>query len=310
MILSVDFNPVIRKRIKIPYRRGHVGTVQPERLDVFPGGEGIELSLMLGVMNEESIGMGFAGSYNGMAIRDFLNDSGIINEFVNIKEPTGEQLFINYSDDQELISEISPRVSKEEISEFINAFKENLQSSEMVCISGTAPKNFPGEVYEEIISIAKENGQKVLAGMKGHNAHHIANEKPYLLTLDVNTLENMTHLKLEYDSEIFRATRYLRDKGIKYIVVEMGSKGAIVITDEKGYRIELPHLNSGYCNINYGYMLAGFSTGILRGYDDETMLRLGIASSVIHCIRRSGEVDMSDIKSLMNKLEIRVLHDV
>ena len=96
MILSTDLNPVLRKRIRVPFRKDYGGALNPEKIEVFPGGEGIELSFMLRIMNEDSIISGFAGGHNGQAVKDFLDGSDIKHNFVDIKESTGEQLFIHF----------------------------------------------------------------------------------------------------------------------------------------------------------------------------------------------------------------------
>lgn len=310
MILSVDLNPVLRKRIKIPFRKDHTGALTPERIDVFPGGEGIELALMLRIMNEEALVCSISGGHSGDIVKDYLEDSGIINDFVDIKEPTGEQLFIHYSDGQTLISEIRPRLSKEESVVYIRHFKEHLNTCEFVCITGTMPHNLQEGMLDEMIVMTRQFGRKSLVALRGRDLVQSVESSPYLIATDLESLENLTHLKLEYDSEIIKACRYLLDRDIEYVFIDLREKGAIVLTEERGYRLEIPSIEREHCSSNYGYLLAGISLAMTRGYDEETMFRLGTAASFIHCFRRSGEVDMSDIKGLMNKLEVRTFRNI
>lgn len=310
MILSTDLSPVLRKRIKIPFRKGHEGVLKPDKVEVFPGGEGVELGYLLGIMNEDVVVTGFAGGNNGRAIVDFMDESGLRNDFVEIKDSSGEQLFIHYSDGQTFISDIKPKISRDEASQFLKQFKENLNICDIICITGSCPQNMPEELMSELVNMTSQWGRKSLVGLKGKEAMHALQGKPFLLALDIDTLENMTHLKLEYDSEIIKAARYVLDKGVEYLVIDLNEKGAIVLTGERGYRFEYPHPLNQHCTVNFGYMLGGFAAGITRGYDEETVLRLGIAGSIIHCSRHSSEVDMSDIKSLMNKLKIRAFSNI
>jgi fructose-1-phosphate kinase PfkB-like protein len=310
VILSVDLNPVLRKRIKVPFRKDHPGALTPERIDIFPGGEGIELALMLRIMNEDALVCGISGGYTGKVVRDFLDGSGIEHDFVEIRESTGEQLFIHYSDGQTLISEIRPRLSKDEAAVYLRHFKENLNTCEITCITGTVPNNLPDGMLEEMLIMSRQFGRRSLAALKGRDAAQAVKGSPYLMALDLASLENITHLKLEYDSEIIKACRYLLDKDIEYVFVDLREKGALVLSDEKGYRVDIPSIGREHCNTNYGYLLAGVALGMIRGYDEETIFRLGSAASLIHCFIRSGEVDMSDIKGLMNKLEVRTFRNI
>ena len=310
MILSTDLNPVLRKRIRVPFRKDYGGALNPEKIEVFPGGEGIELSFMLRIMNEDSIITGFEGGHNGQAVKDFLDGSDIKHIFVEIKESTGEQLYIHFSDGQTFIPELKPRISREETALFIREFKENLNLCEIVCITGSTPQNIPPELLGELVSMTSQWGRKSLVGLKGRQSVQAIQGKPYLIVLDLETLENMTHLKLEYESEIVKAARYVLEKGIEYLIIDLKEKGAVVLCGDRGYKFEFPHFQGHHCNVNYGYMLAGFAVGITRGYNEETVLRLGIAGSVIHSFRHSAEVDMSDVKNMMNRLAVRAFRNI
>lgn len=310
MILSVDLNPVLRKKIKVPFRKDHPGALTPEKIDVFPGGEGIELALMLRIMNEEALVCGIAGGNTGRIVREFLAESGIQHDLVEIKESTGEQLFIHYSDGQTLISEIKPRLSKDEAAAYMRQYKEKLNTCEITCITGTVPNNLPEGMLEDMLIMSRQFGRISLAALRGRDVAQAVKGSPFLMALDLESLENITHLKLEYDSEIIKACRYLLDKDIEYVFVDLREKGALVLSEEKGYRVDIPSIGREHCNSNYGYLLAGVALGMIRGYDEETIFRLGVAASLIHCFRRSGEVDMSDIKGLMNKLEVRTFRNI
>src|SRR5690606_27001866 len=120
-----------------------------------------------------------------------------------------------------------------------------------ICITGSYPQNLPEEMVGELVNMTAQWGRKSLVGLKGKEASHALQGKPYLLALDLDTLENMTHLKLEYDSEIVKAARYVLDKGVEYLVIDLSEKGSIVLTGDRGYRFEYPHPLSQHCTVNY-----------------------------------------------------------
>jgi len=93
------------------------------------------------------------------------------------------------------------------------------------------------------------------------------------------------------------------------VIVDMGEKGLLVMNSETGISMNLDHevLNPG--RFLHGGILAGFATGMRRKFDFETTSRLSFACGSLDFRNYEGKPDMTDIKALMKKIDIRKFHN-
>jgi len=309
MILSVDLNPVLNKWVEISSNSKDLESFKACNELMIPGDGGAYLSLILSMMNEESSITGFLGGPTGSFIRKYLCDSGVDVTVVEIGDKSTERLILIFNDREIEINLKGAEISREEITLFHREFKEGLNNCELVCMCGEYPENMPVEMPVDMVQLAREWGRKILIAPRKDFLQGVSDASPFMIVLDVEGLESLTNLKLEYEGEIIRASQYLFQNDIAYVVIDMGKDGLLVMNSEVGFSMSIEDNVRDTYGFMRGGILAGFAAGIKRSYDFETTARLSFACGTLDFRRHDGIPDMTDIKALMNKIDIRKFHN-
>lgn len=302
MILSIDLNPTLKRKYfldQIDFNNINI----PNNLIYGPGGEGIELAYLLNGINEDVLVSGFLGGLNGNMIHEILSNESISNEFLSIKDETSDQILISTNNNDLIIGSKGPRITRDELEGFLELYYRLLNKSSLVCCVGNLPLNVPKEIFYTLVAAGNKLNKKTLLAVKEEELKFGIDASPYLVLLDKTQLENLTRLKLDYEYEIIKAGLYILQKGCKIVVISLGNKGSIILTEENVYRVDVPEGEIN-CTTNFGYMLGGFAMAIERNYDFDMMLRIGHSCGMINCFKHSDNIDMSDIKRIMGEIEI------
>lgn len=304
MILSMDLNPVLKRKYFLDNMELNDINI-PSNLIYGPGGDGIELAYLLSGLGEDVLISGFLGGVNGGFIRKDLEDASIPHEFLQIKDETSDNIIISMGNKEEIIIGAKlPRITRDELGGFYELYNQILPSIHLNCFVGSLPINVPKEIYFDLITNGNKVDRKTLLAVKGEELYYGIEAMPYLVLMDKNELENLTKLSLDYEYEIIKAGQYILEKGVSIVVITLGSKGSIILTEDFIYRVEVPNVEVQSCKINYGYMIGGFALAIKRNYDFDMMLKIGQACGSINCFKHREGIDMSDIKRIMGSIEI------
>lgn len=304
MILSIDFNPLLKRKYSLTGLELKQDNI-PHNVIYGPGGDGIELGYLLHGLNERVVLTGFLGGPNGSHIHRMLESSGIPHNYVQIRDESKDNIILSLEKGDEIvIKEKDTRITREEIVSFYQLYSETVKDAEIICCLGELPVNASEETFYDIISMGNKYGKKSILACKGPSLIYGIEAAPYMVLLNKEDLEGITKLSLNYEYEIIKAGLYVLEKGVSFLVIELGDKGSIVLTQEQVYRVEAPKGEKDYCKINYGYMVAGFAVSIQRNHDIDTLLKLGQACGIVNCFKHSDNVDMSDIKRIISDIEV------
>lgn len=304
MILSVDFNPLLKRKIKVENIKKD--TVNIADYVVYgPGGHGLELTYFLNSINEQSLATGFLGGVNGSIINNYLESDKIPNVFFSIKDETSESINISTSlDENIIINSKEPRITREEYEGFFALYNRLILDSKIICLLGELPPNLPKDIFFNLIINGNKLDNKTLIAVKGEGLKYAIESKPEIALLEISQLEDLTNLKLDYEYEIIKAGYYIIEKGVNILVVSLGNRGSIVLTKDFIYRVDVSNGQSPEQKPHFEYMLGGFALSIKRGYDLETFLKVGQACGIAKGYSETEEIDMGDIKKIMGDIEV------
>lgn len=305
MILAIDLNPVLKKKYFFNKENMDLN-MKCDDLIIGPGGEGIELAYLLHNLNENVILSGFLGGINGAYIKNRLDEDGILNEFLEIKDNTLDTLILSLKGKEINIRGKDPRITRDDIMNYYELFNKIIHNSDLLCLLGDNYINLPKEIYNYFLSYANTYNKKTVVRLKGQELKYTLEASPYLVLINKNDLEDLTNLQLDYEYEIIKAAKFIIEKNINILVINMGRTGSIILTKDYIYRADIENLNLDNININYGYMLAGYALALSRNYDYEMMFKLGQACGMVNSFKDSNTFDMSDIKRIMNGIEINI----
>lgn len=301
----MDLNPMINRGYFISdFECGKSYTTYD--IQYRPGGKAIDIGLIIKSFNEPVKITGFMGGRNGDYVVEILDNMDIDHRFVYINEEirTSTRILTDYGVETEII-ERSPSLSNEEVLEFYRQYRQLIKEAEIICCSGALPNGVPEDIYRDLILMAKEEGKKFFLDSRGKALEQGIKASPFLLQLNRDELEEYIGFILTNENEIIKAINYIMENGIEIVIVSLGKAGAIAVYHGHSYKIKMPSIDLVNFNGMDSAIMAGFATSMLRNYDFEHMLKVAAACGGASIMERdTGTIDMVNMKTIMNEIEI------
>ena len=303
MIYTVTLNPSIDYIIETDkFKIGEVNRANKEEL--YPGGKGINVSLMLNELQVENTALGFLGGFIGEYIENTLASNGVNTEFIKLEKGFSR---INLKIKNEVETEINgkgPHISEDNL-QLLYKKIEKLKDEDILVLCGSIPKSLSNTLYQDIISMVAKKNVKVIVDATSNLLLNTLKYNPFLIKPNIHELEEIFDTKIDcIDNTIFYATK-LKDMGAENVLISMGKDGALLI-DSKG-KIYLSNTPYGDVINTVGSgdsMVAGFISGYLKTKDYKEALKLG-ASCGSATAFSSGIGEKKLIDTLKNEIEIK-----
>lgn len=308
MFLTIDLNPYIEKRYNVDNININKD-INIKDSKYSPGTKGIISSTILKMFSERCFLTGFLGGLNGEYYHQELLKLNIPHDFIPIKEETRAQIILEDKNNYINIHEESPRVTREDISKFFELYSKLVEKSNIIYgLSNRLGAGVPEDIYYDLINIGKSKNKRFILHAKSLKLKKGIEAIPYMVILDKKQLEYLLNVKLHFQNEIIRGSKYLLDRGVEFVIIDISNSETLVLGQEKGYRVELnqePDLRY-IPNGNGAYGIAsGFGLGINRQYSMDMTLRLVKAiKTAANLENDSSKIEIAQIKRLMNEVEI------
>ncbi|MCQ4922728.1 PfkB family carbohydrate kinase [Tissierella carlieri] len=305
MILNIDLNPNLdRNYILDKVYLGKNNNTKSSSCS--PSGKAFISSILLDAFNEDSFITGFLGGINGEYFHKRLTEMKMAHEFIPIKEETRTIIRLKDNENDTTILEEGPRITREEIVSFYELYSRLVERTNIICGLGSLlPQGVPKDIYFDLITLANKRGKKFILDIGEDGLSYGIDATPYMVILNQRELEDILKVSLHFENEIIKSGRYILDRGVEFIVIDLQNRGSLVLGQDRGYRVEIPYLGNTIANIDYNGMSAGFALGINRNYDIEMTIRLGQAFNIVSNLESDiMKIEASDIKRLMSQIEI------
>ncbi|MBK5244758.1 MAG: 1-phosphofructokinase [Eubacteriaceae bacterium] len=277
MIFTVTFNPSLDYIVGLSdFHEGEVNRSEWEH--IFPGGKGINVSMVLKNLAIENVALGFVGGFTGNEIQRRIKAFGCITDFVKLKSGISR---INVKVKANKESEINgqgPDITKKEIAKLFEKL-ELLKKGDILVLAGSIPKALPEDTYENIMKILENRGIKIVVDATGELLVKVIKYEPFLIKPNNHELGEIFGVTLKNREEIIKSAKRLQEMGAQNVLVSMADEGAILIgNDNNVYEMKAP---KGVVKNSVGAgdsMVAGFLAGYLKNEDLWEAFRMGVAT--------------------------------
>ncbi|WP_454053599.1 1-phosphofructokinase [Clostridium sp. Marseille-Q7071] len=304
-MITITLNPSIDRRYNIErFEKGKV--FRTNDLQYTPGGKGLNVAKIIKTLNEPVIATGFLGGRSGRYIEEKLDEMNIRHNFVSIDGETRSCLAI-ISDDgsQTEILESGPSISQTDMKRFYKLYEELIRQDEIICISGSMPKDVGIETYKNLIETANKEGKKILLDTSGEALKKGMEARPYLIKPNKEELENLIGNVISTEEDIIKAVSPILKEGINIVAVSLGREGCLVFNDNYMYRVRTPKVKAVNPVGSGDAMIAGFAVSLKRNYEFENMLKLAAACGTSNALEEeTGRVDINNINRLIDDIVI------
>lgn len=276
MIYTVTLNPAIDYVINIDNPiMGAINRCENE--NIYCGGKGINVSLVLKELGINSIATGFLAGFTGLEIEKSLRESGINTDFVHLEKGFSRINIKLRGDEETDFNANGPEVSDFDMHLFYKKL-DNINKEDILILSGSAPKNADDQIYSKILSKTAKSQALTIVDCTGKKLLNTLQYKPFLIKPNVSELAQTFDAKITTLHDIEKYAIKLMTLGAKNVLVSMGDKGSVLFTESKQVIVQSAPKGTPKNTAGAGdSMVAGFIAGYMRTKDYKHALKLATA---------------------------------
>lgn len=276
MIYTVTFNPAVDYIVHTKeLTAGAVNRSDGE--EIYFGGKGINVSLVLAQLGVKSIALGFVAGFTGEAIEKGIANAGIEADFVHLDNGFSR---INVKIKSEKETELNgqgPDIDGKALDELF-AKLDRLTKGDTLVLAGSIPASLPADIYERILEKLSGRNIRVVVDATKDLLLNVLKYKPFLIKPNNFELGEIFDTEMKTTEDIVKYAGKLQEMGAVNVLVSMAGDGAVLL-DEYG-KTHICGVCKGKVKNSVGAgdsMVAGFIAGCEKG-DYEYALKLGTAS--------------------------------
>ena len=243
------------------------------------GGRGINAARVLTRFGAHSVAVTTSGRDVGRKFEELLKHDNFPTEIVKIRHNIRVNLTI--SDRQGLsvkLNEQGPPLSKIELTRIGKAVEKLLPSASWLMLCGSVPPGVDPHFYTNLIRIAADHKVNALLDTDGDALLHGIEAAPAIVSPNQSEAERLLNRALITRTHWVEAVQQIKSMGPKYVVLSLGSRGAVAASDEGVIEVIPPRIEA-LSPIGAGDALAAALVWSMdRGDSFEEALRWGVAA--------------------------------
>lgn len=270
------------------------------------GGKGLNVARIVKLCGSEVLATGLVGGFNGEYLEHLLKQDGIDYDFGHVAGETRSCLNIldeKYGSTEYL--EPGFKVSKEELDRYLEKYRMIVARSGVIILSGSTPKGLPADIYKTLVEIAKQAGKHVILDTSGVNLQEGIKAMPTMVKPNQEELEALYGTKIETFDDVVAHAKKLVAMGIEYVVVSLGSKGAILVSDEgviQGTPPKINPVNTVGCGDS---MVGAFGVALQNGDSPQKALAYAVAVATANALSmETGNFSHDDYDNIIGQVTI------
>ncbi|MFL2077516.1 tagatose-6-phosphate kinase [Marinilactibacillus psychrotolerans] len=307
MIVTITMNPSIDVSYQLDTLK--IDTInRVAKTSKTAGGKGLNVTRVLKQIGADVTASGLMGGFLGEQIKKELNTLNINHAFFPINDEIRNCIAILHDGKQTEILESGPVISLQEGNQFLKHFEQLIQQASVVSFSGSLPLGLPENFYAEMIKISNSKNKDVLLDCSGEGLKRILNgsEKPLLIKPNIEELSDILGIEMMNDlADIKVALMSPLFSDIEWIVVSMGSQGAVAKHKDIFYKVVIPKVEVKNPVGSGDATVAGLAYGLSEGKSDEEILKMANALGILNAQEAmTGHVDMTKFEKTMDQIEV------
>ena len=277
MIYTVTFNPSLDYVVKVnDLKLGRVNRTEEE--DVYPGGKGINVSIVLKNLGYDSSALGFIAGFTGDEIERRVLEFGCKSDFIKLNDGLSRINVKIKSNEESEVNGGGPHINEEALNSLYKKL-DNLQDGDILVLAGSIPKSLPEDIYEKIMERLQKKEIKIIVDATKDLLVNVLKFKPFLIKPNNHELGEIFNVELRTDEEIIEYAKKLQDKGARNVLISMAGDS----------------VGAG------DSMVAGFIAGYLKNYNFKEAFKMGVATGSATAFSE-GLATKDEILKLLNEI--------
>lgn len=277
MIYTVTLNPSLDYIMHLDSLK--INTMnRSNKEEVYPGGKGINVSIVLDILNVPNKALGFMAGFTGHEIERLVHQYGVESDFITLDRGTS-RINVKLSETFETdINGVGPQVTPQDLRELLEKL-EPLKDGDFLVLAGSIPNGISEDIYKKIMKSLADKKIYFIVDTTKEPLLSTLKYKPFLVKPNRYELAETFGVELKNETDIVLYGQKLQELGAQNVLISLGENGAILLTSD-GDIINAPVLKGDVMNsVGAGdSMVAGFIAGYTKTKDFAKALKLGVAA--------------------------------
>lgn len=302
MIYTVTFNPSLDYVVTVEhFTCGVVNRTKDER--IFPGGKGVNVSMVLQNLGHENTALGFLAGFTGRELQRLLEERGIKTDFISVEKGMSRINVKLRSDKESEINGQGPAVSEEDIAR-LYAKLDALQDGDVLVLAGSIPDVMPGSMYRNIMEDLQGKNLKIAVDATKDLLVNVLQYHPFLIKPNNHELGEIFGVTIESKADVVFYAKKIQKQGARNVLVSMAGEGAVLVAEDGSiFKAEAPKgklVNSVGAGDS---MVAGFLAGYLETGSYAEAFKMGVCAGSASAFSEELATK-AEVLELMEKGEI------
>lgn len=277
MIYTLTFNPSLDYIVTVPkFTCGVVNRTSEEV--IFPGGKGINVSMVLKNLGFENTALGFLAGFTGDKLKSLVEEKGIHAEFIPVEQGM-TRINVKLRSEQETeINGQGPAIGEQDIHKLYERL-DLLQDGDILVMAGSIPDVMPGTMYMDIMKYLQKKRLKIVVDATKDLLVNVLRYHPFLIKPNNHELGEIFGVSIREKADVIIYAKKLREQGARNVLVSMAGDGAVLVAEDGTvYQAEAPKgkvVNSVGAGDS---MVAGFLAGYLEQENYGNAFQMGVCT--------------------------------
>lgn len=277
MIYTITFNPSLDYIVTVPeFKLGAVNRTEKEIL--FPGGKGINVSIVLKNLGMESTILGFTAGFTGEEICRRVQELGCKEELITVENGYSRINLKLRSKEESEINGMGPVIEQEVINQLYRQL-EGLRKGDILVLAGSIPSSMPDTMYSDIMQFLEGKGIQVVVDATRDLLVNVLKYHPFLIKPNNHELGEIFGVELKEKAEVLKYAKKLQEQGARNVLVSMAGEGAVLAAEDGSVYESVAPKGHVVNSVGAGdSMVAGFLYGYLQSEMYKTAFQVGVAT--------------------------------
>ena len=212
MIYTVTFNPSLDYIVSVDnFTCGIVNRTTDEI--IFPGGKGINVSMVLKNLGFENTALGFLAGFTGNRIQDLLEEKGVRADFISVEKGISRINVKLRSNEETEINGQGPAIGEADIKKLYEKL-DTLSDGDILVLAGSIPDVMPGSMYMDIMKHLQNKDLKIVVDATKDLLVNVLQYHPFLIKPNNHELGEIFGVKIGNKADVITYAKKMQEMGI------------------------------------------------------------------------------------------------
>ena len=270
------------------------------------GGKGVNISRALTVCGTENLAFVVLGEENGVGFTRAMSADGMTYQTITVAGRIRENITIHTDTADETRISFSGFDAPEDLLAQVEApLLPMIDRDTVLTLTGRNPSGVGIVETKEMLRRFIARGSKIVIDSRSFELSDLVEMKPWLIKPNQEEISAYLGREISKLDEVVEAARELHEGGIENVMISLGSKGALLVSDEGVFSARPPRIEA-LSTIGAGdSSIAGFLAATAEGCSAKDCLCRAVAYGTAACLTEGTKPPRpEDVARVMDEIVV------